>query len=92
MAFGMTRGGDVLEESMGVNQPFQMLINAGARTRSVEVSADDEREVVEEMRSMRSSNSLMKDALMGPGGRYIDETMKEVLRLLNLRWRPSNSA
>ena len=46
MAFGMSRGGDVLEESMGVNQPFQMLINAGARTRSVEVSADDEREVV----------------------------------------------
>ena len=41
---------------------------------------------------MRSSNSLMKDALMGPGGRYIDEMMKEVLRLLNLRWRPSNSA
>ena len=33
---------------MGVNswEPFQMLINAGARTRSVEVSADDEREVV----------------------------------------------
>ena len=46
MAFGMSRGGDVFEESMGVNQPFQMLINAGARTRSVEVSADDEREVV----------------------------------------------
>ena len=44
----MIRGGDVLEESesMGVDQPFQMLINAGARTRSVEVSADDEREVV----------------------------------------------
>ena len=44
----MSRGGDVLEESMGVNswEPFQMLINAGARTRSVEVSADDEREVV----------------------------------------------
>ena len=36
---------------------------------------------------MRSSNSLMKDALMGPGD--IDETMKEVLWLLNLRWRPS---
>ena len=33
----MSRGGDVLEESMGVDQP---------RTRSVEVSADDEREVV----------------------------------------------
>ena len=42
----MSRGGDVLEESMGVNQPFQMLINAGVRTRSVEVSADDKREVV----------------------------------------------
>ena len=34
----------MLEESMRVNQFFQMFINVG--TRSVEVSADDEREVV----------------------------------------------
>ena len=41
---------------------------------------------------MRSSNSLMKDPLVEPGGRYMDEIMKEVLRLLNMRWRPSSSA
>lgn len=43
----------------------------------------------EEMNLMRSSNSFMKDDITG---RYKDEVMKEILRLLNLRWRSSNSA
>ena len=46
MAFGMSRGGDVLEESMGSISPSKCSSMRGVRTRSVEVSADDEREVV----------------------------------------------
>ena len=43
----------------------------------------------DEMKSTSSSNSAMNENAMGPGGRYIDETMNDDLRVENLRWRLS---